>query len=112
MSIFDDILASDASFTSAGEFSEPITYKFANNTTLAFNAVVNRQPIMPAIPGQQAAFAPQHEVFLPIAKVPSKPNTNADKINYPTNIGDSASDHVILKIITQDAGGWLVRVAG
>ena len=110
MSIFDDILAADALAMSEAEFSEPVTYKFANNTTLAFNAVVNRHPIMPVIPGQQAAFAPQPEIFLPITKVPSKPNVNADKVSFPKNVGDMATDHVVLKIITQDAGGWLVRV--
>jgi hypothetical protein len=107
---FDAIMAADLAFIESDVFSEPITITRATGQQIPTAAVIDRQ-ILQVISGSDGrdAFTPQFEFWIPSTVLTTPPDKGGDTFTFPTRVGDSPTNHVMVGIVKQDAGGWLVR---
>ena len=111
MGLLDSILAADAqAFADPDLFGEPVTYTPKGGAPVAVNAVVYRLPPT-LIPGTASVAAPSIEVFVPrgVAGIVAL-DKDGDRITVAARIGDAPKPHPIAEIVSQDAGGYMLRL--
>jgi hypothetical protein len=115
MSILDGILADDADYAFAGDgagFSETVTYTPIGAAALSDGAIVFREPPL-AVPDSGGKFAPQLKVFIRMNFGGGLTSIDAalrDTITVAERQNGAPSVHVIAEVLSQDPGGWLLRL--
>lgn len=117
---WDNMLAADATSIcgDSASPSEPVVLTIGDGRQFAFNAVINR--VAPTAVSQAAMgkagpmFADSTTAFLPfdaagISGTPVVPVRN-NTLGFPSNVGDDSTEHLIVAVLTQDAGGFLVQI--
>lgn len=120
MGVSNDVAGDDmAAFSDPDFFGEAVTVTVrASGIQLTFNAVVFRDPVSPVRgTGKPTSPAPSLRVQIPydadsIVGMPSRPIASADTIAIADQtVGASSTiEHAIVKILSEDAGGWLVEL--
>ena len=92
-------------------FGESVTYKPQGAANVAINAVVHRFGAEEALPGSGGISAGMEILVRNHAtKGVESVNEGGDKINVADRKGGTAADHLVVKVIEQDAGAWRLRV--
>ncbi len=112
MSGFSDLLKAHAKgiFASGAQFGETATYTFRNQTTRTVKVNVFRDSPQP---GQGRAAVPEIRCFIPNDPTDGVEavNKQGDTLTLSERQGGEAKVHRIVEILTQDPGGWMVRLS-
>lgn len=114
MSDFTDMLKADAAtvFADVEKFGEEIVYRPRSGADRTFSVVPDRSP--PAPIGGAGHYTPSLVVFVPNSTDATKGvasiDKDGDKIVIAEREGGTAREHLIAEIVSQDPGGWTLRL--
>ena len=116
MGILDSILSDDfATLTDPDFFGESVSYTAvaAGASPVLIDALVLRDPLV-ANGGERTATRRVEIVVSadPRVGIPAKPARNQDTITVAWNLGDVPAAYLITEIVTQDTGGWHLKLKG
>lgn len=113
MGMLDDIMADDAQAFADADLlpgGESVTYTPVGGSPVTFSANVNRDVLVPSDAGDGMVAAVEVFIRRHVTLGRTSINTGGDTITLAQRYGGTARAFMVSEIVTQDAGGWLVRV--
>ena len=99
-------------FLNTDEFAEDITYTPSGGPAKSIKAIIDREQLEPSEEsrGRVTARSANIEIANNSTYGVDTVNKGADTVSFPVNVGEGAVSWLVVKIIDQDPGMWLLEV--